>query len=271
MTRFILLLALFITAPAFSQEINVMTFNIRYDNVNDGDDRWDERKTEVIELINRHAPQVIGLQEALLHQVEFVDSLLTDFAYIGVGRDDGKKAGEFTPIFYDSTKLELMDQGTFWLSTTPDSISIGWDAALPRISTYGILKEKESEKLIWVYNAHFDHIGEIARISSAATIVQHMSKNNISKSPVVLIGDLNATPDSRPIELLNNHFTDSMADSNQGTYWGFDPKETAKRRIDYIFVKDIEFTNAKIIKDLRNNERHISDHLPVMVTIQLDD
>ena len=266
-----LILALIFTIPAFSQEVNIMTFNVRYDNANDGEDRWGERKEEVVGLIKTYDPQIIGLQEALLHQVQFVDSLLTDFAYIGVGRDDGENSGEFTPLLYDSTKLELMDHSTFWLSPTPDTVSVGWDAALPRISTYGIFKEKETEKLIWVYNAHFDHIGEIARISSAATIVQHMSKNNISKSPVVLMGDLNATPESRPIELLNNHFEDSMKDSEQGTFWGFDPEATAERRIDYIFVKDIEFTNAKIINDKRNNGRHISDHLPVIISIQLEE
>lgn len=248
-----------------------MTFNIRYDTPNDGEDQWELRKGEVVDLVSKYAPDVFGLQEAVLNQVDYVDSLMTNYTYVGVGRDDGNIKGEFSPLFYDSTKLELMDQNTFWLSPTPEEVSKGWDAALPRVCTYGLFKEKSSQKLIWVYNTHFDHIGTTARISSAATIVQRMYKDNISKSPVVLMGDLNAVPTDGPIVLLRNHFTDTMDGVEEGTFWGFDPEAKADRRIDYIFVKDAPFKEAKIISDLRTNGRHVSDHLPVMVTVYFED
>ncbi len=270
MRAVIALLLLVCSLSLTAQEVKLLSFNIRYDNPNDGEDQWSERKEDVLQLIDSSEASVIGLQEALYSQVKYLDSLMTDFTFVGVGRDDGEKGGELSPILYDSTRLTLMDQGTFWLSPTPTEVSKGWDAALPRVCTFAILKEKESEKIFWVYNTHFDHVGEMARLSSAAVIVQHMYKNNISKSPVILMGDLNAQPDSRPLELLANHFSDPLKESNEGTFWGFDPDAKAENRIDYILGKEIGFTDSMILKDLRPNGRHISDHLPVFASFELN-
>jgi endonuclease/exonuclease/phosphatase family metal-dependent hydrolase len=254
----------------YAQDIDLMSFNIRYDSPNDGLDQWAERKSEVYGLISNQDPHVIGLQEALYSQLTYLDSLLIDYAFVGLGRDDGDKKGEFSPILYDSTRLSLMDHGTFWLSPSPEKVSVGWDAALPRVCTYAILKEINSEKIFWVYNTHFDHVGATARLSSAATIVQHIYKNNISAAPIILMGDLNALPQSKPLELLNNHFTDPLKGSSEGTFWGFDIEAKAENRIDYILGKQVSFQEAKILKNLRSNGRHISDHLPVLVKISLD-
>jgi len=257
------------------QALNVMSFNIRYDNPNDGSDQWSERKDDVDKLLKFYAPAVIGIQEAVQTQIQFLDQANEPYAYVGVGRDDGQTKGEFSPILYDSVLLELLDEGTFWLSTTPDSVSIGWDAALPRICTYGLFRHRVSEKVFWVFNTHFDHVGATARLNSAGLIVRKINQMNISNAPVILMGDLNSTPDDGPIKLLNNHFKDAKTASPksygpEGTFFGFDLEQTAENRIDYIFGKQLSFESYQVIDDRRSNNRHISDHLPVFVRFSIN-
>jgi endonuclease/exonuclease/phosphatase family metal-dependent hydrolase len=257
------------------QALNVMSFNIRYDNPNDGLDQWSERKDDLNHLLQFYTPTVLGIQEAVLNQIQFLDNANEEYAYIGVGRDDGQEKGEFSPILYDSTILELLDEGTFWLSTTPDSVSVGWDAALPRICTYGLFRHRMSEKVFWVFNTHFDHVGASARLNSAALIVRKINQMNISNAPVILMGDLNSTPDDGPIKLLNNHFEDAKTASPKsygpkGTFFGFDLEQIAENRIDYIFGKQLSFESYQVIDDRRPNNRHISDHLPVFVRLSIN-
>jgi len=256
------------------QEVSIMSFNIRYDNPNDGEDQWAERKEALSGLIKYYEPAAMGVQEAVFDQMQYLDSTLRQYSYIGVGRDDGVKGGEFSAIFYDSTRLALLDEGTFWLSTTPDEVSKGWDAALPRICTYGLFRDRSSEKIFWVFNTHFDHIGEAARINSAALLVRRINEMNIGQNPVLLLGDLNSEPDDAPIQLLNNNLKDAYLNSTkvygpEGTFFGFDPMALADRRIDYVFGKGLQFQSYRVIDDRRPNNRHISDHLPVLVNITL--
>lgn len=270
MKKLIILLSIFSSLIVQSQELEVMTFNIRYDNVNDGEDRWSERKESVAQLIKFYRPQVIGIQEALESQIEYLDSASSDYTYVGVGRDDGQTKGEFSPILYDSTLLTLRDKGTFWLSPTPDEVSVGWDAALPRVCTYALLERKSDQKLFWVFNTHFDHIGEQARLNSAALIVRMSKQFNISEAPMFIMGDLNSKPEDGPIKLLNNNVKDARVNSMstygpEGTFFGFDLSAQALDRIDYIFGKGLTFNQYQVIDDRRPNNRHVSDHLPVLV------
>lgn len=270
MKKLIILLSIFSSLIVQSQELEVMTFNIRYDNVNDGEDRWSERKESVARLIKFYRPQVIGIQEALESQIEYLDSASSDYTYVGVGRDDGQTKGEFSPILYDSTLLTLRDKGTFWLSPTPDEVSVGWDAALPRVCTYALLERKSDQKLFWVFNTHFDHIGEQARLNSAALIVRMSKQFNISEAPMFIMGDLNSKPEDGPIKLLNNNVKDARVNSMstygpEGTFFGFDLSAQALDRIDYIFGKGLTFNQYQVIDDRRPNNRHVSDHLPVLV------
>lgn len=273
MKRLTLLIGcLLLSLNGMAQEMSVMTFNIRYNNPNDSLDQWSERKEEVTKLIDYYHPGIFGLQEALFDQITYLDSTLADYTYIGVGRDDGATKGEFSAIMYDTTKVELVDQGTFWLSTTPDEVSVGWDAALPRICTYGLFREVECQKVFWVFNTHFDHIGASARLNSAALIVRKVNDMNISQAPVILMGDLNSQPSDGPIKLFNNHFKDTRNHSKkaygpEGTFFGFDPSAIAENRIDYIFTKGFKTNSYRVIDDRRANNRHISDHLPVLVNI----
>ena len=128
------------SGPILAQMISAMTFNIRYNNPNDGVHQWSERKEELTQLIQFYHPDFLGIQEGLVDQVHYIQEQTGHYQWIGVGREDGKSAGEFCALFYDSTKFSMLEEHTFWLSATPEVISKGWDAALPRICTYGIFE-----------------------------------------------------------------------------------------------------------------------------------
>ena len=260
---------------AFTQEIKVMTYNIKYDKVEDTINNWNDRKEALVGLIDHYGASFVGTQEVLHRQLTYIDSALTDFAFIGVGRDDGKKKGEYSPIFYDTTRFKLLNHHTFWLSETPDQISVGWDAALERICTYGRFEDKATGKQLYVFNTHFDHIGKVAREKSAALIIQKMEEVNQERLPIVLMGDFNLTPDEAPIHYLKSKLDDGQIISKKsfygpsGTSNGFDPQRIIDRRIDYIFVKGFEVKDYIHIDDRMENNKHISDHLPVLAGLQL--
>jgi len=255
------------------QEIKVMTYNIKYDNVNDTVNNWNDRKEKLVELIEHYGPSFIGMQEALHRQVTYIDSSLTDFSYIGVGREDGKQKGEYSEIHYDSTQYKVIEHNTFWLSDTPDKVSIGWDAALERICTYGLFENLESGEKLWVFNTHFDHKGETAREKSAELIVNKIKEINTDNLPVVLTGDFNLTPDEKPIHLIKKYMQDGKEITNSpfygtsGTFNGFEPDRILDHRIDYIFVKNLKVANYIHIDDRLENLKYISDHFPVLATV----
>jgi endonuclease/exonuclease/phosphatase family metal-dependent hydrolase len=257
-----------------SQDIKVMTYNIKYDNVNDSVNNWNDRKKKLVELIEHYEPSFIGTQEVLHRQLEYIDSSLTDFSYVGVGREDGKHKGEFSPIHYDSTRYNRLKNNTFWLSETPEEPSVGWDAALERICTYGLFENRDNGEKLWVFNTHFDHKGEKAREESAALIVEKIRKINTDSLPVILMGDLNLTPNQKPIHLIKEYMKDGQEVTNapfygpSGTFNGFDQNKVLDRRIDYIFVKDFKVENYVHIDDRMENNKHISDHLPVLITVK---
>ena len=258
------------------QSQTFMTYNLRYNNPNDGENRWDVRKENVVKLIRNYQPDVFGTQEGLNDQINWLDSALTNYSYIGVGRDDGKKKGEYCAIFYKKGKYNILKQSTFWLSQTPEEISVGWDAALERICTYLLLENKETKHRFYVFNAHFDHVGNIARLNSSKLIYDMISEHNPEKYPCVLMGDLNLLPESDPIQYLSNQMNDSkmIAEKNvlgpQGTFNGFKHDQPVTDRIDYIFVSkgDGKVKQYEVIAD-QVEERYPSDHLPVLVEVVL--
>ena len=270
-------LFLLLTLTAFyslqGQELKVMTYNIKYDNVNDTINNWNDRKEKLVELIEHYGPSFIGTQEALHRQVTYIDSSLTDFSYIGVGREDGKQKGEYSAIHYDSTLYKVLKEDTFWLSETPEKPSVGWDAALERICTYGLFENKDTGEKMWVFNTHFDHKGEMAREKSAELIVEKIKEINKDHLPVVLTGDFNLTPDQKPIQHIKEYMKDGQEITSNpfygpsGSFNGFDPDMVLDRRIDYIFVKNLHVENYTHIDDRMENLKYISDHLPVMATV----
>lgn len=256
-----------------SQSLTSMTFNIRYDNPADSLNSWNHRKEAVVELIEQYSPGVFGIQEGLQHQVLYLQEKLSKYQFIGVGREDGKAKGEYAAIFYDKTKYHLLSSGTFWLSERPDTVSIGWDAALERICTYGLFKDKKSGKKFWFFNTHFDHMGELARQNSAKLILQKMEAFNEKNHPVILCGDFNASAGSEPIRILQEQLSEASEISEQklygpaGTYNEFKADNSVTECIDFMFVKNLKVRSIAHIDDSRNNNRVISDHYPVLVEL----
>ena len=263
-----------ISSSIYSQPHSIISYNIRYDNDWDIENSWKIRRNKVSQILVQYSPSIIGIQEGLLNQVQYIDSSLIDYDYVGVGRDDGKKKGEFCAIYFDTTRYVLLKNSTFWLSETPDTISVGWDAALERICTYGLFKDRITKKEFWVFNTHFDHIGVVAREKSSELILKRIDKINRQSLPVVLMGDFNSTPNSPPVKELKTELNDALKISLEklqgprGTFNGFNEDLPIEKRIDYIFTNDLKVLSYTHINDRLNNNRHISDHLPVMIKIQ---
>ena len=141
-------------SPVAFGQTSLMTYNIRYSTANDGENWWEYRKDEVAKLIAHYKPDILGIQEGLLDQVQFLEEALGSYKYVGVGRDDGQQAGEYTAVFYNTSTYKLVNFYTYWLSETPDKVSVGWDAALPRITTYAVLKSVATGDTLHVFNCH---------------------------------------------------------------------------------------------------------------------
>lgn len=273
-TCFILLTVPF---SLFSQEINVISFNIRYNNPNDGVNAWPNRIELVTGLLRFHDADIFGLQEALYDQIVDVEKGLPGYEWFGAGRDDGEKRGEFSPIFYNKSKFILHEHGTFWLSETPEVTGRGWDAMLNRIVTWGRFQSKVTGKQFLVFNTHFDHRGTEARKNSAILIQEKIRKMTRDKNlPVILTGDFNLTPDEEPIVLLKKYLNDSYDITKEppygpvGTFNGFKiDADLSSRRIDYIFVRGgINVLKYAALTDF-NDHRFPSDHLPVFAKVVL--
>ncbi len=263
------------TAPPPS--INVLTYNIRFDNPKDGLNIWDNRKSYMISLLNIYKPDIFGIQEGLSNQLKYLKEELPKFDYLGVGRDDGKSKGEFSAIFYRKDRFKLLKSSTFWLSDKPDRPSKGWDAALERICTYALFQDSITEKKFWVFNTHFDHIGVTARENSAKLIVKRIAELRINDNyPVILMGDLNSTENTEPVKILKNEFSDAKEITRtapigpDATFNDFKPGEPATERIDYIFVEK-KFTDVLdyIVIDKSSENRYPSDHFPVFIRLVL--
>ena len=253
---------------SLKNELTVLSYNIRYDNPNDGENQWKYRKERVANYIKEIKPDIIGMQEVLDPQLVFLDLSLTEFSFVGVGREDGKTKGEYSPILYNSNRLTLLQTDTFWLSETPKVISVGWDAALERICTYAQFKHKETGQKFWVFNTHFDHIGELARIQSAKLIHQKIKMLNTNNFPVIITGDFNLTPDTAPIKIFQNAYVDVMQKTptnanNYGTFTGFDKLSNGEERIDYIFQKGLKTLKSTHIWLKTTSGGWASDHHPV--------
>lgn len=265
-------LLMVITASAQQgKPFNVMSYNIRLNVASDGVNAWPNRKDEVKALVRFHDADILCVQEALPLQV---DQLLenTNYAMEGVGREDGKRAGEFSAIYYDKSRFTRKDGGTFWLSETSDQPSKGWDAALNRICSWVRLYDRLNKKEFLVFNTHYDHIGVQARIESAKLIKKKIQE--IAPAlPVVLTGDLNVTPETEAIATINSFLTDTKTASieppygPEGTFNNFKFDSPLQHKIDYIFVnKGFKVLKFGVLSDSKNL-RYPSDHLPIIARL----
>jgi endonuclease/exonuclease/phosphatase family metal-dependent hydrolase len=275
MKQLLTIILLFIAFLLKAQEINVITYNIRYNTPNDSINAWPNRCNMVCGLLRFHEAGIFGLQEALIGQINDIKKQLPQMKYIGVGRDDGKEAGEFSPIFFDSIKFKLINKGWFWLSETPEKPGYGWDAHFNRICTWVKLKPKKGTPFLYL-NTHLDHQGDIARAESAKLIMKKIDELNSKHFPVILSGDFNLTPEAAPIQYIKQHLKDCREISMElpygpdGTFNNFDFNSKLPDRIDYIFVNEkVTVLKYAVLTDSKEN-RYPSDHLPVMVKLRLN-
>lgn len=274
---FSILALLFFNGISSAQNLKLVTYNIRLDLESDGENKWSNRKDFWASQINFYEPDVFGIQEALPHQVTDIASALPGYSYVGIGRD-GIGKGESSNIFFKKDRFKMVQEKTFWLSETPEKISKGWDAALNRVCTYVLLKDNKTKKSFWVFNAHLDHIGELARTNAIQLILSKIKEVNTKKLPVFVIGDFNTEPNEQRITDLKKQMDDSYDITKQkpfgpnGTFNAFQYFEPVKKRIDYIFLsKNNPFKVVKyaVLTDSKNL-KFPSDHFPVLVEIQLN-
>ena len=296
---FIVLLCIGLNIQA--QQLNVATYNLR--NANRGDsingNGWGQRYPVVAELVQFHDFDIFGTQECKHHQLQDLIEAMPQYTYIGVGRDDGKQSGECAAIFYKKDKFKLIEHGDFWLSTETAYPNKGWDAALPRICTWGIFKEKKTGFKFMFFNLHMDHIGVEARKESAKLILAKIKETG-GKLPVILTGDFNVDQTNESYKLLNEsgilHDSYEAAKfryATNGTFNSFNPTLKTNSRIDHIFIskpftvqkygvltdtyrseisdsqKEIKSSNfPKEVSLHKYQARTPSDHFPVMVILK---
>ena len=262
---------------ADGEPLRVMSFNIRYDNPADGEDAWSKRRATVASMIRFHGADVVGLQEALRNQIADLEAALPHFGWFGTGRS-AERDGEHCAIFFRRDRMEVLAESTFWLSETPEVAgSRAWDAALPRIVTWGKLRDRRTGAVLHFFNTHFDHRGETARRESARLLLQMVAEIAGKEGPVVVTGDFNATPESEPYRILTTgggalvdalHASRCPHHGPTSSWNAFEAIEPG-RRIDFILVRPpVEVRQHGILSDTFDG-RFPSDHLPALAEVSI--
>lgn len=251
-----------------SEGLKVMSYNIRIGSANDGTNSWHLRYQATEKMLKDQSPDVFGVQEALEYQVRYIKEMC-GYESVGVGREDGKKEGEFMSIFWNKKKVSMVKWGTFWLSETPKKPSMGWDAACFRTATWALMKDKKTGKKFYFVNTHLDHKGKEAQKNGLKLIVERIAEINPEGYPMVLTGDFNIEPDNANLTELDQKMqstrkiaarTDSH-DTFNG--WG-----KGKGIIDYIYVSGFSSCpEYQTVTKKYDNRKFISDHYPVTATL----
>lgn len=257
--------------------VRAMTYNIRLDTDADGANAWPHRRAAVSGLLRFYAPDVFGAQEVRLHQLKALAADLEDYAFVGVGRDDGRDGGEFSPLVYRRDRFDLGAHGTFWLSPTPERPSTGWDAAFPRIVSWAHLEERATGQRILALNTHWDHVGVEARRASARLILDFIGMNVGRCEAIILLGDFNAVLEEDSLRTLvaDGRLIDALAASATppfgppGTFNGFDIASSAPAAIDHIFVGAGDRVLRHGVITQHDEGRLPSDHYPVLADIEM--
>ena len=255
--------------------LKIATFNLRMDTPSDGENAWFHRKDMVNDLIRFYGFDLFGTQEGFTHQLNDI-LRLSDYRFIGVGRDDGKDAGEHCAIFYRSDRFKVLDQGDFWLSEHPEKPGRGWDGTCcNRICTWGKFEDLKNHKQFYFFNVHYEYEGDVARRESSNLMISRI-KSIAGNQPVFLTGDFNAFPTEEPIRILNDSgfLNDSYKITKEApfgpvcTYHGYDSTIKTEERLDYIWVTDsIQIDKYGVLTNTLYGHTP-SDHFPVMVVAE---
>lgn len=276
MKKFLIVFTLFTLQSFLSAfEIDAVAFNIRFDNPKDGENAWPNRKEMVGKWIESESPDVIGLQEALRHQINDIKKVATAYSEYGVGRDDGKSRGEHCTILYLKKRftLDKKDCGTFWFSDTPEKIaSKSWGNEIPRICTWARLIHKKTGKGFYLYNVHYDHQSQSSRIRASNLIIERISNRKQSNEPIILMGDFNAAEKNpaitvfkeEPLKLVDTFRVAKPDEKMVKTFHGFRGGSFMGGKIDHVFIlpKTAKVRSAEIVR-FNKDKRYLSDHYPV--------
>lgn len=280
MKKLIIFVSLLFLAMAYGKAedkevLKIATFNLRMDTPSDGENAWLHRKDMVNDLIRFYGFDLFGTQEGFTHQLNDI-LRLSDYRFIGVGRDDGKDAGEHCAIFYRSDRFKVLDQGDFWLSEHPEKPGRGWDGTCcNRICTWGKFEDLKNRKQFYFFNVHYEYEGDVARRESSNLMISRI-KSIAGNQPVFLTGDFNAFPTEEPIRILNDSgfLNDSYKITKEVpfgpvcTYHGYDSTVKTEERLDYIWVTDsIQIDKYGVLTNTLYGHTP-SDHFPVMVVAE---
>ena len=271
-----LLAAVAFTACGSATSLSVMTFNMRYDNPEDGQNNWRFRRERVAGVIKAQEVDVLGTQELLSNQFNDLSGLLTGYQGVGVGRLDGAESGEYCAVFFRKDRFTLLDSGTFWLSETPEVVgSLGWDGACERIATWVVLRDRDGRELFFI-DTHLDHVGQVARDEGVSLLMKRIETLSGGR-PVILTGDFNSEPGSSVVAHVQKdgvlHDAKAIAAQRSGTDWSFSDfgqiPEAERPLRDYIFVSgDIEAVRYEVLPDTFDGG-YVSDHAPVMAVVKI--
>jgi endonuclease/exonuclease/phosphatase family metal-dependent hydrolase len=261
-----------------AEPLRVMSFNIRYGTAADGDNEWPKRRGLLLEMLRQESPDIIGTQEALRFQLDELGKALGHFGEVGVGRDDGKTAGEYSAILYDRRRLEALDQGTFWFAEEPAAPgALTWSSTFARICSWVRLRDRTSGREFYVYNQHWDHQSQESREKSSQKLLARIAAREPAGSPVVVTGDFNADEQNPAFRRLLSATATPLQDSfrmlhadepDVGTFHNFQGGR-AGGKIDAVLVSPEWHVNAAEIVRMHQEQIYPSDHYPVTATIEL--
>lgn len=269
-TLFLALMACGMVVAKSPAQIKVISYNIRT-IARDGDNNWENRQHATRNMLNKHNPDLFGLQEAMTPHLKYLDKFFPQYSRVGVGRDDGEMAGEVMAIYYNTERFDLLDSGTFWLSETPKDVTRGWDAACNRTVTWVKLRDMKSSKSFYYFNTHLDHKGRVAQTESIKLIVEKIQEIAGIRATVILGGDFNVVPEDEIFAPLNDfmHAARSTAEVSEekGTFNGFSQRKL-RSVIDHVFYRGRRVKCCEYhVLDGDYGAPYISDHYPVEVIL----
>ena len=263
------LLPVTLSAKVEKEGVVAMSYNIRYGTAEDGTNSWQYRYAASAMMLDDQKPDVVGLQEALLSQAEYLVTALDKvYKFVGVGRDDGKKAGEMMAVLYNFKTTKLLKWGTFWLSDTPDTPSQGWDGACKRCATWAVFKDKATGRKFFFVNTHIDHVGPEAQEKGVRLLIDKVAELNKDRLPVIVTGDFNMEASNAFLAPMKENFQNAReAAVVTDDHYSFNGWGKSQSTIDYVWFKGFSCTRFETVTKPYYERTFISDHFPVKAVL----